>query len=81
MNTLPFFDEADPNFVSRIITKLTFEVFLEGDVIIQEGTMGTEMYFLQEGTVEVRVKNICQNELGDGSYFGGESNLSGPLES
>lgn len=72
VSAVPFFSEADPIFVSAIITKLRFEVFLEGDIIIQEGTIGTEMYFLREGTVEIRVNNDRQNVLNDGSYFGGK---------
>ncbi len=69
---MPFFSEADPIFVSAIITKLRFEVFLEGDVIIQEGTIGADMYFLREGSVEIRTNNDLQNVLNDGSYFGGK---------
>ena len=77
VSAVPFFSEADPTFVSAIITKLRFEVFLEGDVIIQEGTIGTEMYFLREGSVEIRTNNDLQNVLNDGSYFGGESASGG----
>lgn len=72
MNAVPFFSEADPIFVSEIVTKLRFEVFLEGDVIIQEGSVGTEMYFLREGSVEIKTNDNLQNILTDGSYFGGK---------
>ena len=71
VKAVPFFKQANPLFVSAIITKLSFEVFLAGDVIIEEGTAGTEMYFLQEGCVEVRTNNVTQGQLKDGSYFGG----------
>ena len=67
---MPFFSEANPIFVSAIVTKLRFEVFLEGDIIIQEGTIGTEMYFLREGSVEIRTNNDVRNVLNDGSFFG-----------
>ena len=30
------------------------------------------MYFLREGSVEIRTENDLQNVLYDGSYFGGE---------
>ena len=72
MSSVPFFSEADPIFVAAIITKLRFEVFLVGDVIIQEGTIGAEMYFLREGSVEIRTNNDLQKVLNDGSYFGGK---------
>lgn len=49
IQTVPFFVNADPNFVDEVITKLEFEMFQTGDVIIKAGTKGTKMYFIQEG--------------------------------
>ena len=71
MQSVPFFVDADADFVSAIITNLQFEVYLEGDEIIREGELGTEMYFLKEGVVDVFVGGKKVNEMTDGSYFGG----------
>ena len=71
VRAVPFFYDADPDFVSAIITKLSFEVYLEGDVIIREGELGTEMYFLKSGVVSVTCGGIAADDLTDGSYFGG----------
>ena len=49
VKSVPFFTNADPQFVSEVISKLSFEVFQTGNFIIREGTMGTKMYFIQEG--------------------------------
>ena len=68
---MPFFYDADPDFVSAIITKLEFEVYLEGDIIIREGEPGTEMYFLKSGIVTVSCDGVISDDLTDGSYFGG----------
>ena len=69
---MPFFTHADPNFVSEVVTKLHYEVFQPGDYIIKEGTIGTKMYFIQEGIVDVVTKNgEVATSLSDGSYFGG----------
>ena len=68
---MPFFSDADPEFVSAIITKLEFEVYLEDDIIIREGEMGTEMYFLKTGVVSVTCEGQASEDLTDGSYFGG----------
>ena len=47
-------------------------MFQPGDYIIKEGTMGTKMYFIQEGVVDVISKeNEILTSLSDGSYFGG----------
>ncbi|XP_020610666.1 potassium/sodium hyperpolarization-activated cyclic nucleotide-gated channel 2-like [Orbicella faveolata] len=70
LRAVPFFYDADPDFVSAIITKLEFEVYLEGDVIIREGELGTEMYFLKSGIVSVSCDGVTTDDLTDGSYFG-----------
>ena len=72
VSSVPFFTNADPNFVSDVVTKLHFEVFQPGDQIISEGTIGNKMYFIQEGVVDI-IKSDGQvlTTLSDGSYFGG----------
>lgn len=44
---------------------------VEGDIIIKEGTIGTKMYFIQEGIVDiVMASGDVATSLSDGSYFG-----------
>ena len=70
--SVPFFTHADPNFVSEVVSKLQYEVFQPGDYIIREGTVGTKMYFIQEGIVDIITKTgEVATSLSDGSYFGG----------
>lgn len=71
VRSVPFFTDADADFVSAIITHLKFEVYLVDDEIIREGELGTEMYFLKEGVVEIKINGKKVNELSDGAYFGG----------
>ncbi|KAH9493170.1 Potassium/sodium hyperpolarization-activated cyclic nucleotide-gated channel 4 [Bulinus truncatus] len=69
--SVPFFTNADPSFVSEVVSKLKFEVYQPGDYIIREGTMGTKMYFIQEGIVDiVTADGEVATSLSDGSYFG-----------
>ncbi|XP_049430329.1 potassium/sodium hyperpolarization-activated cyclic nucleotide-gated channel 3-like [Epinephelus fuscoguttatus] len=68
--SMPLFANADPNFVTSMLTKLRFEVFQPGDYIIREGTIGKKMYFIQHGVVSVITKNSNDTKLSDGSYFG-----------
>lgn len=70
---MPLFANADPNFVTAMLTKLRFEVFQPGDYIIREGTIGKKMYFIQHGVVSVLTKGSIGMKLMDGSYFGGTS--------
>lgn len=69
--SMPLFANADPNFVTSMLTKLRFEVFQPGDYIIREGTIGKKMYFIQHGVVSVLTKGNKETKLADGSYFGG----------
>jgi hyperpolarization activated cyclic nucleotide-gated potassium channel 2 len=74
---VPFFANADQNFVSDVVTKLRFEVFQPGDLIIREGTIGNKMYFIQEGIVDIiKSNNEVMTTLSDGSYFGGKAHAA-----
>ncbi|XP_041367918.1 potassium voltage-gated channel subfamily H member 7-like isoform X2 [Gigantopelta aegis] len=69
--SVPFFTHADPSFVSEVVSKLHFEVFQPGDYVIKEGTMGTKMFFIQEGIVDIVTSDgEVATSLSDGSYFG-----------
>lgn len=68
---MPLFANADPNFVTAMLTKLRFEVFQPKDYIVREGTIGKKMYFIQHGVVSVLTKGNIGMKLMDGSYFGG----------
>ena len=42
MASVPFFTNADPSFVSEVVTKLKYEVFQPGDIIIKVGLTGAD---------------------------------------
>ncbi|KAJ8005071.1 hypothetical protein DPEC_G00142850 [Dallia pectoralis] len=67
---MPLFANADPNFVTTVLTKLRFEVFQPNDFIIREGTVGRKMYFIQHGRVSILARGNKETKLSDGSYFG-----------
>ena len=71
IKSVPFFRNSDSRIISDVVNRLKFEPFLPGDVIIMEGTMGDKMYFIEEGIVEIMVKNQVIATLNEGSYFGG----------
>ncbi|KAG7457694.1 hypothetical protein MATL_G00230030 [Megalops atlanticus] len=70
VDNMPLFANADPDFVLSVLTKLHFEVFQPGDLIIREGTVGYKMYFIQHGCVSVITQGNKETRLSDGSYFG-----------
>lgn len=70
--SVPFFSDAEPAFVSDVVTKLEYEVFQPGDLVIRIGTVGTKMYFIQEGVVAVLTgSGDVAATLSEGCYFGG----------
>ena len=66
-----FLSKGSPSFVVDIIEKLHFEVYLADDVIIKAGSRGSAMYFIEHGTVEIRVDERVVGTLQDGDHFGG----------
>lgn len=71
---MPFLCNASDSFISTIITKLHFEVYLPGDFIVRHGTLGHHMYFVQDGSVDVLTEDgTAITTLGEGSYFGGNT--------
>ena len=71
VGVVPFFKDAETAFVSAVVSKLQFEVYQPGDCVIQEGTLGSKMYFIQTGSVDVIISNgTCVAQLSEGSYFG-----------
>lgn len=76
---MPLFANADPHFVTVLLTKLRFEVFQPGDLIIREGTLGRKMYFIQHGCVSVITQDNKEKKLNDGCYFGGMFNFFLPF--
>ena len=67
---MPFFQKADPEFVSALVTLLQFEVYLYNDEIIREGTIGRKMFFISRGTVRIVSAKSAGMILSDGSFFG-----------
>jgi len=70
VDAVPFFQKADPEFVSALVTLLKFEVYLYNDEIIREGTIGRKMYFISRGTVRIVSAKSAGMILSDGSFFG-----------
>lgn len=69
---MPLFTHADPSFVTAVLTKLRFEVFQPGDLVVREGSVGRKMYFIQHGLLSVLARGAQDTRLTDGSYFGGQ---------
>ena len=72
IRVVPFFAKASDSFIRSIVTRFTFEIFLPDDYVIRCGSVGTKMYFIQHGILDVlNSDNKVAGSLCDGSYFGG----------
>eukprot|EP00899_Mesostigma_viride_P014121 jgi/Mesvir1/2270/Mv19312-RA.2 len=70
LKTVPFFEDAEDGFLSSVVTLLRPLVVLEGDVIVREGEVSREMYFIRTGLVQVSAGDKFVTQLRSGSYFG-----------
>lgn len=67
----PFFKNLPTYLIMKIISVLTMELYLEGDVIYTVGQIGTSVYFITSGSVVFYTpsgKEVCH--FSDGDYFG-----------
>ena len=70
VKVVPFFADADEVFITSVLTRLTFDVFLPGEYIIRCGAIGHKMYFIQHGVVDIITSddNVATS-LCDGSFW------------
>lgn len=71
LRKVPLFQEGDENFINAVLLKLRYEVFLEGDAIVQRNVPGDRMFFIDHGQVVMETESE-ETELCDGDFFGGE---------
>lgn len=69
---VPFFRHASSDFLRDIIPRLDARPFGPGEILVHEGDVGDEMYFLTKGQVEVLRGDPAQRlaTLREGSFFG-----------
>ncbi|CAL8340477.1 unnamed protein product [Boreogadus saida] len=77
LKKVPMFQDQDAHFINAVLLKLSYEVFLEGDVIARENAPGDRMFFIDHGEVGLEAGSF-QKDLCDGDYFGGGFNVGKP---
>jgi glucose-6-phosphate 1-dehydrogenase len=71
LQSVPLFQGGDPVFLRNLAMMLKPVVFSPGDAIIRKGDMGSEMYFICRGQVEILDETgKLLNTLGEGDFFG-----------
>ena len=69
---VPIFKGASMAFIKEIILNLEPVVFTPGDYIVRKGDIGTDMFFISKGNVDVvsEDESIVYATLSEGHFFG-----------
>lgn len=51
VRSVPLFREAEPEFIVALVRRLAWAAYLPSDLIIREGEVGREMYFVNKGAM------------------------------
>ncbi|KJH45139.1 cyclic nucleotide-binding domain protein [Dictyocaulus viviparus] len=80
LRRVKLFEECEPNLLYELILKLELRVYSPMDDICRKGDVGTEMYIVKEGAVEVVSDDGSKVfvRLGEGTVFGELSILNIP---
>eukprot|EP00002_Diphylleia_rotans_P022135 TRINITY_DN4331_c0_g1_i9.p1 TRINITY_DN4331_c0_g1~~TRINITY_DN4331_c0_g1_i9.p1 ORF type:complete len:1378 (+),score=193.08 TRINITY_DN4331_c0_g1_i9:484-4617(+) len=71
VNKVGFFQAiSNAGFINSLVLKLKPQIALPGEVIVREGDLPAEMFFLSKGSVEVATNGSTLCILHEGSYFG-----------
>jgi cAMP-dependent protein kinase regulator len=78
----PLFEDFDEDELMALIQGLRLLTFDPGDVVVTEGEHGQSVFILTTGRVKVYVRgpdrrNVLVGVLGEGTFFGEISTLSG----
>ena len=67
---VPFLHNREANFVTNIVTKLVPLHVLHGELVVREGEVGTNIFFLFNGKVASIYRERTVKYMVPGSYFG-----------
>ncbi|KAJ3043070.1 hypothetical protein HDV00_005978 [Rhizophlyctis rosea] len=77
---VPFFRDGDNAFINQLVTSLTINHYLPGDIVIAEDTSGDDMHFIASGICEVVTQGTVRARLTPGLFFGEISLLFGEMK-
>ncbi|ETN73983.1 cyclic nucleotide-binding domain protein [Necator americanus] len=80
LRRVKLFEDCEPNLLYELILKLELRVYSPMDYVCKKGDVGTEMYIVKEGFVEVVSEDGTKVfvRLGEGTVFGELSILNIP---
>jgi CRP-like cAMP-binding protein len=70
LRSLALFRPLPPQTLELLASRLEYEQFTAGDVVIREGDDGDRFYVIAEGRVTVQAGSGARTDLGPGDFFG-----------
>jgi len=67
---VPFLQKREANFVTNVVTKMVPLHVLEGELVVREGEVGTNIFFLFHGKIASVYRERTVKYMVPGSYFG-----------
>lgn len=68
--SLPMFRKLGKELHTHLCRAVTHEVCMKNQIIFEEGSVGTELYFIMKGEVEIESNGVQLGFLGENSFFG-----------
>ena len=62
--------------MKKLVNALHCEEYVKGDVVMQQGTIGTHFYVIKSGHASIKKNNVVLKTLGEFDYFGERALLS-----
>lgn len=76
LDRVPLFSTCSESFIEALSHQLELEVFVVGTEIMKQGEMGTTMFLLNFGEVDVLVNDVAVAQLSCGALFGEMATIS-----
>eukprot|EP01025_Chloroclados_australasicus_P052025 TRINITY_DN6056_c7_g1_i1.p1 TRINITY_DN6056_c7_g1~~TRINITY_DN6056_c7_g1_i1.p1 ORF type:complete len:227 (+),score=26.31 TRINITY_DN6056_c7_g1_i1:75-683(+) len=62
LENTPFFKGRSPHFIVQVVLRFRLEVYSPGDCVVKYGDVGERMYFIVQGSLEVRIPSTKARE-------------------
>merc|ERR1719384_834112 len=73
LRQVPVFEQMDTPFLNSLVGEMEIWHCTPGDVLVELGTLGTDVFIVHSGAVSVldaQERPLCDDLLGPGSHFG-----------
>ncbi|GMH45263.1 hypothetical protein BSKO_13220 [Bryopsis sp. KO-2023] len=67
---IPLFADLEERFMDSIMVRMKYTPYPPGETVVMEGEVGTRMYFINKGLLQVSVHGCTVATLKSGNFFG-----------